>query len=185
MPIYEFYSPDTNKIYSFFARSPSMADKIPRCPDRPGARMERLVSKFAVTGRAKEKEDPANGPDPLNPRLERAMAEMEREMASIDENNPDPRQLGRLMRKLVDASGQKMPGEMEQMLERLERGEDPEKLEEEFGDALDELGDNPFGGGEEEESAVRTMLRQRKARPTRDPVLYELRDYLEESLSGS
>ncbi|MCX7869607.1 MAG: hypothetical protein N2322_06615 [Terrimicrobiaceae bacterium] len=180
MPIYEFYSPDTNKIYSFFARSLSMAEKTPRCPDRPGARMQRLVSKFAVTGRAKEKSDETGADERLDPRLERAMADMEHEMASMDENNPDPRQLGRLMRKLVDATGKKMPGEMEQMLERLERGEDPEKLEEEFGDALDNLGEDAFGTGEEgeEASAARTLLRSRKARPSRDPKLYEMRDYL-------
>lgn len=181
MPIYEFYSPDTNKIYSFFARSPSMARKVPRCPDKPGARMERLVSRFAVTGRAKEKSEDKGPEDNFDPRLERAMAEMEREMASIDENNPDPRQLGRLMRKLVDASGQKMPEEMNHMLERLERGEDPEKLEEEFGDALDQLGDDAFGGDDSEETqAVRTLLRARKHRPARDPVLYEMREYVEE-----
>ena len=50
MPIYEFYSPDTNKVYSFFARSLSLGQKVPRCPDKPGARMERMVSRFAVTG---------------------------------------------------------------------------------------------------------------------------------------
>ncbi len=53
MPIYEFHSPDTNKIYSFFARSLSYADKVPKCPDNPTARMERVISKFAFTGRAK------------------------------------------------------------------------------------------------------------------------------------
>ena len=53
MPIYEFYSPETHKIYSFFARSLAYASKTPRCPDKPGAPMERMISKFAVTGRAK------------------------------------------------------------------------------------------------------------------------------------
>jgi hypothetical protein len=63
MPIYEFYSPDTHKIYSFFARSLAHANKTPRCPDKPDARMERVVSKFAVTGRAKEKADTPAGRD--------------------------------------------------------------------------------------------------------------------------
>lgn len=176
MPIYEFYSPDTNKIYSFFARSLSQGALTPRCPDKPKARMERLISRFAVTGRAKEKSD--EGPDPsTDPRLERAMAEMEREMSGIDENNPDPRQLGRLMRRMAEATGQKMPGEMEQMLRRLESGEDPEKLEEEFGGALDELGEGTFGDPENE-GAVKALLRARKKRPSRDPKLYEMGDYL-------
>ena len=103
MPIYEFHSPDTNKIYSFFARSLSYASKVPKCPDDPNARMERLVSKFAFTGRAKEKSDTPAGDD-MDPRMERVMAEMERDMAGMDENNPDPRALGRMMRKMTEAT---------------------------------------------------------------------------------
>ncbi|MDA0813829.1 MAG: hypothetical protein O3C21_15740 [Verrucomicrobia bacterium] len=49
MPIYEFYCPDNNKLYSFFARSLSLKDKIPRCPDNPLFQMEKRVSRFTVT----------------------------------------------------------------------------------------------------------------------------------------
>jgi hypothetical protein len=49
-----FYCPDNRKIYSFFARSLAYAGKTPRCPDNPKLRMERMISRFAVTGRAKE-----------------------------------------------------------------------------------------------------------------------------------
>ena len=75
------------------------------------------------------------------------MAEMESEMSSMSEDNPDPRQLGRLMRKMTEATGQKMPEAMEQMIQRLEQGDDPEKLEEEFGDSLENLGED-FGEGD-------------------------------------
>jgi hypothetical protein len=179
MPIYEFHSPDTNKIYSFFARSVSYAGKTPRCPDDPNARMERLVSKFAFTGRAKEKPDSPPAGDDLDPRMERVMAEMERDMAGMDEENPDPRALGRMMRKMTEATGQKMPAEMEQMIRRLEAGEDPEKLEEEFGDAFENM-DFPGmeGGGEVEGGAA---VKARKPRPQRDPALYEFSDYLREN----
>ena len=175
MPIYEFHSPDTNRIYSFFARSLSMADITPRCPDDTSARMERVVSRFAVTGRAKEApQDSAGAMD--DPRMERMMAEMERDMAGLDENNPDPRALGHMMRKMTEATGQRMPGEMEHMIRRLEAGEDPEKLEEEFGDAFDNIdfpGMEAAGEGEGVARAVR-VLRQ----PERDPKLYDFSDYL-------
>lgn len=174
MPIYEFYSPDTNRIYSFFARSLSFADKIPRCPDKPGARMERMVSRFAFTGRAKE--PGAEGPDESDPAMERMMAEMEREMSGLDENNPDPRALGRMMRKMAEATGQSMPSEMEHMIKRLEAGEDPEKLEEEFGDVFDTM-DFPGGGDGEDGQPAGGGPRRRRA-PERDPVLHEFRDYL-------
>lgn len=176
MPIYEFFSPDTNKIYSFFARSASQAGAIPRCPDDPKARMERMLSRFAVTGRAKEAA--GDGSETPDPRMEKVMAEMEREMASIDDSNPDPRQLGKLMRKMTEATGQKMPEEMEHMLSRLESGEDPEKLEEEFGEALDHLGEGSFDVPEEETPGRVSPKTARKRGPSRDPNLYEMRDYL-------
>lgn len=166
MPIYEFYSPETNRIYSFFARSLSEGQKTPRCPDNPRASMKRMISQFAVTGRASE-ESPESADDP---RMERVMAEMEREMSSMNDQNPDPRQLGRFMRKMSEATGQKMPEAMEQMIQRLEKGEDPEKLEAEFGEALGNLA--PEGETPEKTAASRPK------RPIRDPQLYEMRDYL-------
>ena len=172
MPIYEFYSPDTNRIYTFFARSLSQGGKVPRCPDKTGARMERMVSKFAVTGRAEETASPAG--DPGDPRMERMMAEMEREMSGLDESNPDPRALGRLMRKMTEATGQGVPAEMEQMIRRLESGEDPEKLEEEFGDAFDAM-DLPDEVGAD---GVAIGSKSRKRRIRRDPKLYEMAEFI-------
>jgi hypothetical protein len=176
MPIYEFYSPDTNRIYSFLARSVAQGQLTPRCPDDPTARMERMISQFAFTGRAKEKSDTPEGSDSLDPRMERVMAEMESEMSSMNEDNPDPRQLGRLMRKMTEATGQRMPDAMEQMIQHLERGEDPEKLEEEFGDSLENLGEEFGEGAAAEDKTVPTKLR--RGRPQRDPALYEMKDYL-------
>ncbi|HEY5768813.1 MAG TPA: hypothetical protein VIS71_03115 [Terrimicrobium sp.] len=176
MPIYEFYSPDTHRIYSFFARSLDQGRLTPRCPDNSQARMERMISRFAVTGRAKEKSDASAEAEGLDPRMERAMAEMESEMSTMNEENPDPRQLGRLMRKMTDATGQRMPEAMEQMIQRLERGEDPEKLEEEFGDSLENLGEDSGEGAQGEGKPI--LSRLRRQRPTRDPALYEMSDYL-------
>jgi len=171
MPIYEFYSPDTHKVYSFFARSLAQGKLVPRCPDRPGARMVRMISRFAVTGKATEKSDAA--PDPSDPRMERVMAEMEREMSGLDESNPDPRALGRMMRKMTEATGQAMPKEMEQMIRRLESGEDPEKLEEEFGDAFDGM-EMP---GDDAPAEPGQPAHPRRRAPTRDPALYEIADF--------
>ncbi len=183
MPIYEYFCPETNRIYSFFARSTQPGDRLPRCPDlsEGEGHMVKLVSAFSVTGRGRKDEgEGIEGSDPLDdPRMEGALAEMEREMAGMDEENPDPRQMGRLMRKMAEISGERLPASMEEMIGRLEAGEDPEKLEDEFGDLLDEempeAGEGT--GGEGEGGSVRRVLRKRVA-PTRDPELYELQDYL-------
>lgn len=180
MPIYEFYSPDTHRIYSFFARSLADAGRTPLCPDDPGARMERRVSGFAVTASSRKSENEDVGQRDLDdPRMEAAMAQLEHEMAGIDEENPDPRQLGHLMRRMSDLTGEKLPADMEEMVRRLELGEDPESLEEEYGDLLDDEG--MLGGmdaeGDTTDGNVRAWLRRRR-QPERDPQLYEMSDYL-------
>jgi hypothetical protein len=103
------------------------------------------------------------------------MAEMEREMSGMDENNPDPRMLGRMMRKMTEATGQAMPPEMEHMIRRLEAGEDPEKLEEEFGDAFDgmDFPEEPAASGDD-----KSVTKARPRRMERDPGLYEFSDYV-------
>lgn len=183
MPFYEFYCPANHRIYTFFARSLAYSDKTPRCPDNPGWPLQKRVSRFAFTGRAKE---PAAAGDDFadDPRMEAAMAELEREMASMDEDHPDPRQLARLMRRMGELSGEPMDEPMKEMIARLEAGEDPDSLEETFGEALGEAGgmepDGPPGpGGEgaaEGTTRLRRLLRQRG--PARDSRVFEMAEWV-------
>ena len=172
MPIYEFYCPDNNKLYTFLARSLAMKDKLPKCPDGPDLRMERRVSRFAVIGKAKEEsaDDPFDGLD--ESKMDAFMAEMERDMSGLDENNPDPKQLGHFMRKMTSVMGDKAPPELREMVRRLEAGEDPEKLEEQFG-GLDE-----GGAGDALFSQMLSRVKAARKEPVRDPKLYEMRNYL-------
>ena len=182
MPYYEFYCPNNHRIYTFFARSLAHAGKLPRCPDNPQWPLEKRVSRFAVVGRAKEPQAGGGPDDPDDPRMEAAMAEMEHEMAGMDENNPDPRQLARMMRRMGELTGEPMGEAMEEMIGRLEAGEDPDRLEEEFGDALDD----PDGiGGEGTEPAAdpgggrrlrRLIARHRP--PLRDQRVFEMADWV-------
>jgi hypothetical protein len=180
MPIYEFYCPNNNKLYSFFARSLAMSQKTPRCPDNPKFKMERAVSSFAVTGRAKEKPDMPPGGDPGDSRMEAAMAEMEREFGGMDTENPDPRMLARMMRKMSSITGEKLPGQMEEMMNRMEAGEDPEKLEEEYGDPFDEMDAGDPGATESEEGkGLKEQWRKLRKRPVRDKTLYEMSEFVD------
>ena len=80
-----------------------------------------------------------------DPRVMRAMSEMERDMEHLDENNP--KHMAHMMRKMKDLMPPgTMPKEMDIAIKRLEAGEDPEKIEEDMGDVL---GD--FMGGEEDD----------------------------------
>lgn len=175
MPIYEFYCPDNHKIYSFLARSLGYGDKIPRCPEDAGYRMEKRVSRFAFLRGVKEDnaDDPFAGLDET--KMEALMADMEKSMAGMDESNPDPRQMGHLMRKMTDVMGDKAPAELREMVRRLEAGEDPEKLESEFGG----LGEGEEGdAGMDLFSSTVKRIRAGLRAPVRDPKLYEMSEYV-------
>jgi hypothetical protein len=112
-------------------------------------KLEKQVSRFAMTrGLAEPAAQGSSGdegpmPDLADPRVARAMAEMERDMEHMDENNP--KHMAHMMRKMKDIMpAGSMPKELEIAIKRLEAGEDPEKIEEDMGDLL---GD--FMGGEE------------------------------------
>jgi hypothetical protein len=179
MPIYEFFCPNNRRIYSFFARSLRYADKMPRCPENSKWKMEKMISGFAITGRAKEKgEDPGMGDDVDDAKMDAAMEAMEQEFGGVaDSENPNPRALAAMMRRMGELTGQKMPAQMNEVIARLEKGEDPEKLEAEYGDVFDALdsGDDTEGGGLEAKMKLR-----KKKRITRDPTLYEMADFCPE-----
>ncbi len=179
MPIYEFYCPSNNRIYSFYARTMALAGKVPRCPDNARYRMERLVSGFSVTGRATERAAGGGGESDVNDgQMEAALAGMEREMGGMDLDNPDPRALAKMMRKMSSLTGERLPGQMDEMIRRMEAGEDPEKLEAEYGDAMEDL---ESAAGVEEDTpgkGAKPGGRAGRRKPTRDPVMYEMRDFL-------
>jgi hypothetical protein len=79
-------------------------------------------------------------------------------------NEDDPRQAAQLMRKLTDATGISLGSGMEEALHRLERGEDPDRIEEEMGDLLE--GEGPFLSGGKGKRGSR--------KPRVDETLYDL-----------
>jgi hypothetical protein len=178
MPIYEFFCHNNRRIYSFFARSLRFADKAPRCPDNPKWKLEKMISGFAVTGRAKEKTADAPGGDDFDDaKMEAAMGEMEREFGHVAESdNPDPRALAKMMRRMGEISGQKMPAQMDEVIARLEKGEDPDKLVAEYGDVFDAMDGADDAGAGDEKSKVKA---RRARRVTRDPKLYEMSEFCE------
>ena len=138
MPIYEFYCDDCNTIYNFFSKSINTRKK-PKCPDCKKATLSRMMSSFAVTGKAKEDGDLDDLPFDET-RMEQAMNMLAGEADKINED--DPRQAADLMRKLTDMTGMQLGDNMEEALTRMEKGEDPDKIEAELGDLLES--EDPF-----------------------------------------
>ena len=173
MPIYEFYCQKNNTLYSFLANSLSYQNVTPRGPENADYSMGKRISEFAFIGKAK---DPSEGGDDDvdDAKMERVMVELERDMAGLSEDNPDPKQMAHLMRKMSSLTGEKLPGEMEEIVRRLESGEDPEKLEAEFGDSMDDLGEGVDG---EQNGERIKRLHRRLMGPKKDPQLYDMSDY--------
>ncbi len=134
MPIYEFYCEKCNVIYQFFSRTIN-TEKIPACPKCDNPSLQRMASVFAtISGEKKEEDDDFDLPIDES-KMERAMQMLAKEADKIDED--DPRQAANLMRKLAKEAGLKLGPKLEEAMHRMEQGEDPDKLEEEFGDDLD------------------------------------------------
>jgi len=163
MPIYEFYCRDCHTIFNFFSRSVD-TKTTPPCP-KCQTKLSRQVSRFAITGKAKESNDMDDMPIDES-KMEQAMNMLAREAESINED--DPKQAANLMRKLSDMTGLKLGPGMDEALQRMEKGEDPEQLEAEMGDLLEN--EDPF------------ILPQKKAgkpdiklqKPFKDETLYDL-----------
>lgn len=166
MPIYEFYCPDCHTIFSFFSRRID-TETVPGCPLCDRDKLSRQVSMFAVTGRAKE---PGGDDDfPVDEsKLERAMETLSREAEGVDEE--DPRKAAGLMRRMSEMTGMELGQGMEEALRRMENGEDPDRIEAELGDLLDE--EDPF---RLPEKVGGTGGRLRRVAPGRDDTLYDLR----------
>ncbi len=189
MPIYEFYSPDTHKIYTFYARSLQESSMIPLCPNGKNFKMEKLFSGFSVTGLADKREsnehsfEEKNTDDPFANMSEKqashVMKEMEKNFGSIDDENPDPRQMGKMMRKMCEITGEKMDGVMEEVVRKLEEGACPEELEEKIGEQMDDVGNEHTDEDGNENSSKKIISKSSPIQ--RDPVLYEMQDYLPKS----
>ncbi|HEY1111031.1 MAG TPA: FmdB family transcriptional regulator, partial [Opitutaceae bacterium] len=121
MPIYEYYCPDNHTIYQFYAKTLAQAKVVPRCPDNPKFRMQKAVSAFAaITGGGKKDDAPSGhlpeggSAEDHDPRIDAAMQAMEGEMAHVDEN--DPKAMARMMRRMSELTGEKIDGEMEEVV---------------------------------------------------------------------
>jgi putative FmdB family regulatory protein len=163
MPIYEFCCSTCNTVYRFLSRTVN-TEKTPRCPNCRSAEMRRMVSLFSVASRRGGE----SSPDTEMPELDES--KMEKAMAMLsdegDMNEEDPRKAAKLMRKLSEATGLTMGPRMEEALGRLERGEDPERIEEEMGDIMED--EEPFTFGPSGKKGGK------KTMPRLDETLYEM-----------
>ena len=111
MPIYEYTCHDCKRRVSLLWRSYADAAERPAvCPRCSGTHLTRLMSRVAVLRSEESRIDDLSSPD---------------DMSGLDEN--DPKSLARFMRKMADETGEGLGPEFDEVVGRLEAGEDPEK----------------------------------------------------------
>jgi putative FmdB family regulatory protein len=120
MPIYEYSCQDCGRrvslLWRTFADAESRQAVCPRCG---GAHLTRLISRVAVLRSEESHLDDLTDPG---------------DMAGLDEN--DPKSLARFMRKMAGETGEDLGPEFDEVVGRLEAGEDPESIE----NAMPDLG---------------------------------------------
>lgn len=163
MPIYEFYCQDCHMIFNFFSSSIN-TEKRPLCPKCGKLQLDRQMSVFSMGTKNVDGDAENPMPDLDESKMEKAMNLLAKEADHMDEN--DPKQAADLMRKLTDMTGLNLGESMEEALQRMEAGEDPEQIEAEMGDLLE--GEEPF-------SLKANSPKSLKSRPPqKDENLYEL-----------
>jgi len=120
MPIYEYSCQDCGRrvslLWRTFADAESRQAVCPRCG---GTHLTRLISRVAVLRSEESHLDDLTDPG---------------DMAGLDEN--DPKSLARFMRKMAGETGEDLGPEFDEVVGRLEAGEDPESIE----NAMPDLG---------------------------------------------
>jgi putative FmdB family regulatory protein len=173
MPIYEFYCDACHMLFNFFSATID-TEVRPSCPKCGKERLERRPARFAMVkslgGSSDEPEDDLfAGMD--EERMEAAMESMMGEMEGL-EDEEDPRVMARFFRRFGEMAGMDPGPRMEEMLQRLEAGDDLDALEDEMGD---EMGDDDESLEEwfQLKQKAKAAHRMRK-KPRLDDTLYFL-----------
>ena len=117
MPIYEYRCTDCRHRFEVFLAYTEYKKAQVLCPDCKSAQVDRVIRKVRVT-----KGD--------HDRL--ASLADESVLGSIDQ---DPRALGRMMREMKNGIGaDDLPGEFDEVVNRLEKGQTPDEIERDMPD---------------------------------------------------
>ncbi len=131
MPIYEYHCLDCHHRVSLLWLSfADMATKEPSCPRCGSQKLQRLISRVAVLHSEEARMEDLAEPSALG---------------GLDEN--DPKSLARWMRKMSEDTGEELGPEFDEVVGRLESGEDPEAIEKSMPDFGDTGAD--VGGGDD------------------------------------
>lgn len=127
MPTYDYRCLDCRKRSAIYQRYEDYGRVPVQCPHCGGSRLERRIGRVRFARSEESRLDSLADPDAWG---------------GVDEN--DPRSMARMMRKMGSEMGEDMPPEFDEVVDRLEAGEDPESIEQDMPDMGSDMG---MGGG--------------------------------------
>jgi len=129
MPTYEYRCLDCHKRFDVFLKFSEYGVKKVVCPFCQSSNVQRRIGKIRVA--RSDESRLSNMADPSN-------------LSGLDE---DPRALGKMMREMSREVGEDMGGEFDEVISRLESGQNPEDIEKE----LPDLGTGSGAGMDDED----------------------------------
>lgn len=124
MPTYDYRCLDCGKRAAIYQRYEDYGRVAVHCPHCGSERLERRIGRVRFARSEESRLDSLSEPDAWD---------------AVDEN--DPRSMARMMRKMGNEMGEDMPPEFDEVVDRLEAGEDPESIEKDMPD----MGAGPGG----------------------------------------
>lgn len=123
MPTYEYRCQDCGKRFNLFMTYKDYDSKVVQCSHCQSKNVTRKIGRIRIA-----KSEESRFSDLADP-------------AALDGLEDDPRELGRMMRRMSSEMGEDLGPEFDEVVNRLEKGQSPDEIE----DALPDLGAN--GGG--------------------------------------
>lgn len=121
MPTYEYRCKSCQARFELYLTYAEYDQKKVTCPKCGGEQIQRRIGRIRIA-----KSEDRRIEDMVDP-------------SQLDGIDDDPKALGRLMRKMGDEIGEDAGPEFEEVVSRLEKGQDPEQIEREmpeFGEGL-------------------------------------------------
>jgi putative FmdB family regulatory protein len=117
MPTYEYRCMDCHRRVAIFQTYADYGHKPVHCTHCGSANLRRHIGRVRVARSEESRLDSLADPG---------------EWGDVDEN--DPRSMARMMRKMGKEMGEDLPGEYDEVVDRLEAGESPEEIEKDLPD---------------------------------------------------
>lgn len=129
MPTYQYRCLTCRRPFEIFLTYADYENYKPVCPHCESETVQRRIGRIRIA-----KSDDRRLEDLADP-------------AALEGLEDDPQALGRMMRKMGSELGEEMPAEFDEVVDRLEKGQSPEEIEQALPDLADDAGMGDFDGG--------------------------------------